>query len=832
VGLFDALANFLKMGDSVEISERRNHLIAELQNGAGKLRTYSENLSGIVYSYSYKNLTEECRELETKSEKELRTFRFIKGPTYFSLREAFNSFQNAQKIFTDRIQAHNNIALGQRIAEAYRLIGAVEGQRLDTQQMACVVKDPHSHLVVAGAGTGKTTTILGKVKYLLATNAVRPQELLILSFTNAAASEMQNRLFAETNEKIYVATFHKLGYDIIRRADQITPDISQTDIRYFVLGDLKRLSQNHSYQKKLMLYILYNRVQEKSEFDFQSESEYQDYLEANPPTTIQGERVKSYGEMQIANYLTQHGVRYEYEKAYPIDTRTEEYGQYHPDFYLSDYDIYIEYFGIDRKGNVPKYFSGRGNVSASEAYQEGMRWKRGLHRDNNTKLIECFAYEHFEGTLLKNLKEKLLNAGVSLKEISLPELIARTGQTEKNYFSALSDSIATVISLCRNKKYSTSDLINVCKEKKPSENLLAELITPIMEDYEQFLQSNKLVDFTDMLNRAEELTRSGQFVHKFRYVIVDEYQDISSAQYRLLKAMREQFDYKLFCVGDDWQSIYRFAGSDIGYILRFSQYWGDSELSRIETTYRFSQRLIDISGNFVMENPNQIKKYIHSVKDTEKLVLGRIDGYTENASIRFMVDKLKSLPKNSTVFFIGRYQFDIDLLRKNDHLTLKYDNVKQINKVYLKGRDDLKMAYYTAHRSKGLQADYVFIINNRATHMGFPSKVQNPPIVELLLEQADQYPDAEERRLFYVALTRARKKVYLLTFGKNISSFAGELIYRYSEEINREAWSCPWCGGQLKKINGPYGEFYGCANYHSLGCKYRRTIVKRNNMQS
>ena len=198
---------------------------------------------------------------------------------------------------------------------------------------------------------------------------------MILSFTNAAASEMRNRLFAETNEKIYVATFHKLGYDIIRRADRITPDISQTDIRYFVLGDLKRLSQNHSYQRKLMLYILYNRVQEKSEFDFQSESEYQDYLEANPPTTIQGERVKSYCEMQIANYLTQHGVRYEYEKAYPIDTRTEEYGQYHPDFYLSDYDIYIEYFGIDRKCNVPKYFSGRGNVSASEAYQEGMRWK-------------------------------------------------------------------------------------------------------------------------------------------------------------------------------------------------------------------------------------------------------------------------------------------------------------------------------------------------------------------------------------------------------------------------------------------------------------------------
>ena len=827
MGLFDVLSSILRKSGSDERSERRKLLMSELQVEAEKLHQYSQNLSGFVYSYSYKYLSEECQELETKSEKELRTFRFIKGPAYFALREAFDSFQNAQQAFSSRIQAHNNDALKQTIAEAYQLIGPVEGQKLDTQQMACVVKDPHSHLVIAGAGTGKTTTILGKVKYLLATKAVQPQELLILSFTNAAASEMKNRLLAETNEKIYVATFHKLGYDIIRRAEQITPKISQIDIRSFTLDDLKRLSQDRSYQRKLMLYLLFNRVQERSEFDFQSESEYQDYLETNPPTTILEEHVKSYGEMLIANYLTQHGVRYEYEKAYPIDTRTEEYGQYHPDFYLPDYDIYIEYFGIDRKGNVPDYFSEKGNLSASEAYQEGMRWKRELHHENGTKLIECYAYEHFEGDLLKNLEENLIKAAVPLKELSLSELISQTGQNEKNIFSALADTISTIISLCRNRKYSTSDLLSLCKKEMPKEIILAELIAPIMENYEDYLRTNKLVDFTDMLNRAEELTVSGQFVHKFRYVIVDEYQDISSAQYRLLEAMRKQSDYKLFCVGDDWQSIYRFAGSDIGYILHFSQYWGDSELSRIETTYRFSQRLIDISGDFIMENPNQIKKYIRSGNDSEKLVIGRIDGYTENASIRFMIEKIESLPKDSSVFFIGRYQFDVDLLRNSDLLTLKYDNEKQINRVYLKGRNDLKMAYYTAHRSKGLQADYVFIINNRATHMGFPSKVQNPPLVELLLEQADQYPDAEERRLFYVALTRARKKVYLLTSGKNVSSFAGELIDRYSEEIKQEAWSCPWCGGQLKKINGPYGEFYGCTNYQSLGCKYRRTIAKK-----
>ena len=817
-----AISEIISHGRVSNPAEGFPALIEEMNACEAELSAFSENLTGYIYTYNYRTLSEKSSDLEQRVEFSLRTYRFFKGPAYHALRSRYELFLDARKAFYEKIQQHNTHVLSVKARDVAALIGNVEGRALDSQQLSCIALDSRNHLVVAGAGTGKTTTILGKVKYLLASNQAVPQEFLILSFTNAAAAEMKNRLMKETSQKIYVATFHKLGLDIIRRAEGITPNICQLDIRSFTMDSLQDLAQSKSYQALLLQYVLYHRVQARSEFSFENESAYQDYLETNPPTTILDERVKSYGEMMIANFLTQHNVHYQYEAAYPIDTRTEEYGQYHPDFYLPDYGIYIEYFGIDRNGNAPAWFQGKGKLSGQETYRASMDWKRELHKKHGTQMLECYAYEQMEGRLLECLEERLLSAGVKLCSLSLDTVLEKCGANEKNIFSSLADTISTAITLCRNKRMHAMELQETCRQLMPEQSVLAALITPIFQNYERYLAENHFVDFTDMLNRAEDLVKSGRFVHRFRYVIVDEYQDISSAQYRLLSALRTQADYSLFCVGDDWQSIYRFAGSDIGYILNFDHYWGDSQISRIETTYRFSQRLIDISSRFIMENPNQIKKYMHAGNNTEQLVLGQVHGYTEETAIRFLADKIAALPNAATVFLIGRYTFDIDLLRKCDAFSLQYDNQAQVNRVFLNGRPDLAISYYTAHRSKGLQADYVFIINNRRSYMGFPSKVQNPPLIELLLEQADRYPDAEERRLFYVALTRARKKAYLVTAGKQVSSFANELIAQYGDEMKREAWSCPLCGGQLRKITGQYGVFYGCSNYRTTGCRYTR----------
>lgn len=780
---------------------------------------------GYIYGYSFASSLASWHQLERRLAERNRKLR--KAASHRELQRQSNLFQTALANLNSGISAHNASWLKNAITEAYRLIGNIEGRPLDQQQMGCIVKDAPNHLVVAGAGTGKTTTILGKVKYLLATEACRADEILVLSFTNAAASEMNARLAKETNLDIRVSTFHKLGLDIIKKSESKTPLIFKGDSRRFIREQIDRCLEDDDYARLLMVYMLFHRVNQKSEFDFDSERSYKDYLTTNPPTTIKGETVKSYGEMEIANFLTQYGIEYQYEASYKVDTRTEEFGQYYPDFYLPQYDIYIEYFGTNSKGEVPSYFSGRDGKTASEVYQEGIAWKEGIHSANSTTLIECFAYEKLNGSLLENLRKTLQKRGVRMEQVSANELFSQMDTGKKNVLDGLAELFQTVLSLSKSNRLTSQGLLDLCAAPSyVGQKVLVRLFLPIYDAYEKMLASEGSIDFSDMINRACDHVVAGDFHHSFKYIIIDEYQDISKGQYSLLQAMRTDAFYSLFCVGDDWQSIYRFAGSDIGYILNFAKYWGDAETSKIETTYRFSQRLIDISSRFIMENPNQLKKSIRASNDTEQYVLGEIQGYTDKWAIQFMLSKLEDLPQNSTVYFIGRYQFDSDLLKESGRLRLSYNNVTKVLDVKLPSRPDLRMTFYTAHRSKGLQADYVFIINNRASYMGFPSKVQNPPLIDLLLEKADTYPDAEERRLFYVAMTRAKKRVYLVTTEKNTSSFALELKSRYQEEMRKEAFTCPLCGAPLVKRNGQYGAFYGCSSFRTTGCKYTRNISR------
>lgn len=759
----------------------------------------------------------------------VQSFFFKLGLTNAKFKQSGFIFLYEFESLESNLQIHNEEIARKRVDEISGIVGAVEGKALDRQQLLCIAKDAHNHLVLAGAGTGKTTTIVGYVKYLLLSGKCKENELLLLSFTNAAASEMAHRIMSEARKDLDVYTFHKLGLNIITSVQGKVPRICQLDLRQFARKQLDSLVQQDEYLRKLSYYLTYAGTAQRNEFDFNDEKEYQAYLKMNPPVTMKKETVKSYGEMDIANFLFQNGINYIYEMSYPIDTRTSEYGQCHPDFYLPDYDIYLEYFGVNRKGEVPPYFKAGRGKTASELYQDGIHWKRQLHQINGTRLLELYAYEKLEESLIQNLSDKLTKAGVVFEEQSVYDIWKIVSDNQSQTLDRIAELFATVINLIKSNNCTIDEVRkrNYTLRSLPSVELTLDLVAPIFDRYQLLLETNDEIDFNDMINLASEYVTQGQYQHNYKYVIVDEYQDISQSRFRLLFSMRQQRDYQLFCVGDDWQSIYRFSGSDIGFILGFDKYWGASEMSRIETTYRFPESLIKVSSSFVMKNPEQMQKTLHSAIPDQGFSMERIDGYTEELALNFLTERLRKLPAGSTVLFLGRYRFDVKALDRVKELEYHYNNSTKNVEVVFSKRRDLRITFMTVHSSKGLQADYVFLLNNKKYGMGFPSKIADASVLQLLLDNSDSYPYAEERRLFYVAITRAKKKVWLVTVKNNESVFVSEIEQAFGAAMKREQYTCPECGGRLVRRTGKNGDFYGCSNYKSLGCRYTRNIITK-----
>ena len=704
---------------------------------------------------------------------------------------------------------------------AIKQIQPVEGHNLDEQQINCILEDAHNHLVIAGAGTGKTTTIVGYVKYLTKMKICQPDEILMLSFTKKSAEEMENRIRSETGIDMDIFTFHKLGTEIIRGVEGKKSTVYSGN---FIRECIDDHLSDEKYRKMFISYCMFMPTKSADEFEFESKKEYDEYIQNTSPVTIKGEPVKSYCELEIANFLYSNGISYTYEKNYEYDLADEGHSGYKPDFYLDDYGIYIEFFAVNKEGRVPDWFTAEKGKTPTETYMDRIKWKRKTHRNYNTTLVEVSYADKQCGRLRENLKDKLLKLGVKFYPKSDAELWECIKRENNALVSGLTELIGTII----NHVKSNGGTIGQLMEKSIFLKFapILKLTEPIFNDYNEMLRATGQIDFNDMINRAADYVKDGLCTHNYKYVIVDEYQDMSEARYHLLHEMRKKSDFDLFCVGDDWQSIYRFTGSDISYILDFEKYWGKTVISKIETTYRFGKQLIDISGKFIMKNSSQIKKDLKSNTVEKSYPLSFIEAYNDEYLMKFMAERVRKLEKGSSVFFIGRYSSDKNMFN-NSEFGQQADDA-----IVLPDRTDLKMKFITAHKSKGLQADYVFILNNSNSIKGFPSRIQDDPIVSLLLKNSDTYPFAEERRLYYVAMTRARKKVWLLIPQNKAGVFAQEFKVDYGDTVKRSErvgkaeekvmGVCPRCGGKLILINGPYGKFYGCSNYRSLNCTFKK----------
>lgn len=491
----------------------------------------------------------------------------------------------------------------------------VENHPLDGEQRKSIYDPARFNLVVAGAGSGKTTTILGKILYLLQSGFASPPEILVLSFTHDSATELRERFLREYYQTfaeqillrkspppdITIETFHSLALKLLRK---LWPDFSVTTNE---IGDEQSVSE-----------IDNNPV---SDFDSVSDSD-----ELTIHISI------------IREFLDLHELEFETVTQIASKFSSEEYRK-----------LFLTVF---------------------EQYQR-----------------------------------------------ELSELLGKHQTT-----------------------------------------------------------------FSGLIKLAIRYLRSDQIKTRFRYIIVDEYQDLSVLRQEFLHLLLESSQANLFAVGDDWQAIYSFSGSRVDFTLNFRKFWGDFSLHRISKTYRFGPTLARLSSNFIMQDHTQIQKQIQSQKEDALEPVVEISGDSERLDLEVLTHYFESLPRDSSILLLGRFQIDRLRLLHCTQFKLTKDVIE------FQTRPDLKIRFLTVHQSKGLEADYVIILNNREAKLGFPAHVKDPPLKTELIKIAeelrlDQASVNEERRLFYVALTRAKKQVILLTVDGKESSFIKELRRKFREDF-------------------------------------------------
>lgn len=469
--------------------------------------------------------------------------------------------------------------------------------RLDQEQIEAIIVDEDYEMIIAGAGSGKTTTMAAKVKYLVEIQKVPPNQIMIISYTNEAVNELKDRIQKGFKIPVEIATFHKLCLNILKQQQK----------QYQIIEDHYRIIKKY-FQKKRKYYHRY----------------------------LFYHHFKTYLLYFFKNYILEEDIK-----------------------------LCVDF--INR--------------------------------------FQTNGYEEFQGFLNKyNKKRKIL-----------------------------------------------------------SFLLLAQ---DIMYFYQDYLKKNEMIDFDGMINQCYAILDKTPL--SYHYLIIDEYQDISYIRFRLIHKIANLYHTKIIVVGDDFQSIYSFSGSDLSLFVDFEKKMGYTKSLKITSTYRNSQELIDIIGSFVMKNPFQISKKLSSFKHISQPII--LVEYQNNQiqKLKEVLEKIiLTYSSNKNILLLGRYRHDISFLDSSF-------KIKQNKIQYLK-YPQVDITFLTVHASKGLGFDNVVILNNQDALYGFPSKVKDKPYLKILSLYSEKYPFAEERRLFYVALTRTKNQVYLLYPKKNPSIFITEI---------------------------------------------------------
>lgn len=776
--------------------------------------------------------------------------------------------------FENIIDKHNDEYVAKALKSEEKYLDTILSQvdpaiKLDMEQRKVVLTDEDYSLVIAGAGAGKTTTVAAKVKYLVEKKGIDPKQILVVSFTNKAVQELKDKLNRDLNIPCPVATFHSTGNAIIRKHVPEKLNIVDSYKLYYVIIDYFRDSvlKNESMVNNLILFFasyfdappegtslndFFNKIAKTNLSTLRSELDdfKRDIIDTRTKkqVTIQNEVVRSHQEVEIANFLYLNNIDYDYEPIYRYNIRNSR-KPYTPDFIIRQGDnvAYVEHFGITEDGRNALY-----SENQLQVYKHAIEDKIELHKQHGTTLIYTFS-RYLDGkSLLEHLAIELDKHGFTMTPRSNREVMEKLITTEENrYVRKLVALICRFIGNFKTNGYNESEFARMrAKTRNERTRLFLDICQECYFEYERFLRENDSVDFEDMINESARIlneVKEMKQILDFKYIIVDEYQDISKQRFDLVKALSEVTAAKIIAVGDDWQSIYAFSGSDITLFTKFAEKMGYAKLLKIVNTYRNSQEVIDIAGSFIQKNETQITKSLISPKTIEDpVIIYTYDGSSkkQNADRRSGADfnlalavetalgqiidynKKEGKKADSSILLLGRYGFDGDKLEKSGLFEIKDKSGRIKSLKYPK----LNITFMTAHASKGLGYDNVIVINGRNETFGFPSKIEDDPVLSLVIKGDKSIEYAEERRLFYVAMTRTKNRVYFVAPENNPSEFLLEIKKDYKNVVLRGDWNvnsvrenifkktCPICGYPLQyRYKHAYGlRLHICTNEPEL----------------
>lgn len=774
--------------------------------------------------------------------------------------------------FQERYNSSLLADYGKKFAPFFKEIDE-KGIWLTERQLEAVFSDEDAVLVNAGAWTWKTKTIESKVVHLAKNLGVPLGEILVMTYSKKSQTDMADRI-SESLEKSGLAfdtdwlrtnviTFHALGKRILewrvgsggagvaigRRSERFSV-LDENGRRRIFDSVVKKMKETLESQELLTEFALYHLSPQADPKEFKTLDDYFKFTKQGLSTQLRQPggvpvTVKSYGEVLIANFLWSNGVPVQYEPTdhYYTDPSTKEKRGYRPDFYLPGHGVYVEYFWVDEDWRTAPF------VSALD-YRSEMEKKLTWHRESGNRLVDMRYADLKQGvpSFLEKLRNELVRNGVAFKAVPPTDFVNSpdaaqplewVGRMMLSFLALYEESDATIESLER-KVHTWFDHANYDRN-----SAFLRLFGLFYKEYKAALEEEGVIDFGDMIRKSASAVRSDARFGKFRYVLIDEFQDISKARAALVRAIVSgASDCRLFCVGDDWQSIYQFNWSDASIFSEFAyHFWFTKEIA-LDRTFRFNQGISDVSSAFVMENPDQKRKSLVSLDKSRdwKVVIVSKEGGSDDYFHGILSDIAVRSPdpwRKITVLYLTRYT-------RTKYRGGAFDALERFSKIR-NGQDPegwdrysvevkgvpFEITHMTVHKSKGLEADYVIVdFVDMAGKFSFPSKFEDDPILAMLTGGKGRkwHPYAEERRIFYVALTRWKHRAYVAHAAWSDSPFVdwlsnagqgrfsgtvveltadGKHVPSISVEKPRE---CGLCKGEMV-LRTWKTRFLGCENY-------------------